>query len=276
MRIDGDEPTQVQFHGTVLKRWEFPGLLFMDATFAPNLRVPRHSHQQANFCMALQGICTEQFGRKTREYKPLTLDFLPPDNPHALRFHAAKLRCFTMVIAPYWLERAREYSLLLDSSFHCHGGLLAQLFMRIYKECNWMDEASPLAIEGLTLEMLAEVSRRQVKAAESRAAQWLNAASDLLHARFSEPQNLVGIAEAVGVHPVHLAREFRKKFHCTVGEFVRRLRVEYACRQLSASDAPLAEIASTAGFSDQSHFCRIFKRMIGMTPAQYRTTLRKR
>lgn len=269
-------PTQIQFHGAVLKRWEVAGLLLMEATYAPNRKVPRHSHERANFCMALQGVCTEQLGTKTREYKPLTLDFLPPDHAHALNFYAAKLRCFTMVIEPHWLERAREYSLLVDSSVHCHGGSLAELFMRIYKECSWMDDASPLAIEGLTLEMLAEVSRRQVKAGESRTAQWLEDVSDLLHARFSESQNLVGIAEAVGVHPVHLAREFRKHFHCTVGEYVRRLRVEYACRELSASDAPLAEIASAAGFSDQSHFSRIFKRLTGMTPARYRTIVRTR
>jgi AraC family transcriptional regulator len=262
--------------GTVLKTWDISGLLLMEAVYAPKLEVPKHSHQQANFCIALEGICTERFGEKTREYKPFTLDFLPPDTPHSLIFHAAEVRCFTMDIAPRWLERAREYSLLVDSSVHCYSGVLAELFMRLYKEVTWMDEASPLAIEGLALEMLAEVSRRRIVTRESRNAQWLRQVKDLLHAQFSEPPDLTGIAEAVGVHPVHLTREFRKQFHCTVGEYIRQLRVEYACRQLSSSSTALAEIASTAGFSDQSHFSRTFKRQIGMTPAQYRAISRAR
>ena len=60
------------------------------------------------------------------------------------------------------------------------------------------------------------------------------------------------------------------------GEYIRQLRVEYACRQLSSSSTALAEIASAAGFSDQSHFSRTFKRQIGMTPSQYRAISRAR
>lgn len=268
--------TETHFQGRILKTWQVSGLSLVEAVYEPKLEVPRHEHQQANFCIALRGSCTERFGEKTREYKPFTLDFLPPGCPHSLNFQAVELRYFSMNIAPQWLERAREYSLLVDRSIHCHGGLLGELFMRVYKEFTWMDEASPLAVEGLALEMLAEVSRRQAKARERRSARWLEQARDLLHARFSEPPSLVGIAAAVSVHPIHLAREFRKQFHCTIGEYVRRLRVEYACAELASSETALADIAAAAGFSDQSHFSRTFKHLIGMTPAQYRKISRTR
>ena len=268
--------TQTRVHGRVLKTWEVSGFSLLEAVYAPRLKVPKHSHQQANFCIALQGSCTERFGKQDREYKPFTLDFLPPDCPHSLNFHAVELRYFSMDVAPEWLERAREYSLSVDRSVHCRGGLLGELFMRAYKEFTWADEVSPLAIEGLALEMLAEVSRRAAKTRERRTARWLIQARELLHESFSAPPNLAGIAGAVGVHPVHLAREFRREFRCTVGEYARRLRVEYACRELMTSDAALAEIASAAGFSDQSHFSRTFKRLTGMTPARYRMNSRSR
>jgi AraC family transcriptional regulator len=80
----------------------------------------------------------------------------------------------------------------------------------------------------------------------------------------------------MGVHPVHLAREFRRHFRCTPGEYVRRLRVESAARALSHSDAPLAQIGLAAGFSHQAHFCRVFKRHTGMTPSEFRSALRSR
>src|SRR5262249_13305250 len=81
---------------------------------------------------------------------------------------------------------------------------------------------------------------------------------------------LPAIAGSVGIHPAHLARVFRQFHGCAMADFVRKLRIEYACRRLTTSDAPLAGIALAAGFSDQSHFSNTFKRWMGMTPAAFR------
>jgi len=124
--------------------------------------------------------------------------------------------------------------------------------------------------------MLAEVSRRQVRVSDHKPPRWLAQALELLREQFSEHLTIAYLARSVGVHPVHLAREFRKFYRCTIGEYIRQLRIEYACRKLSISDASLAAIASGAGFSDQSHFSRTFKRLVDMTPAQYRAAFSKR
>jgi AraC family transcriptional regulator len=81
---------------------------------------------------------------------------------------------------------------------------------------------------------------------------------------------LAEIAAEVGVHPVHLASTFRRYFHHTMGDYQRQLRVEFACRQLASGCASLGEIALAAGFADQSHFVRVFKRHLGITPGAYR------
>jgi AraC family transcriptional regulator len=73
---------------------------------------------------------------------------------------------------------------------------------------------------------------------------------------------------------VHLAVEFRRFYGSAPAEYIRRLRVEFACRALSGSTAPLIEIALAAGFSSQSHFSNTFKRLIGMTPTAYRAAFR--
>jgi len=149
------------------------------------------------------------------------------------------------------------------------------LASRIYKEFRLMDGASPLAIEGLMLELTAELSRSKL-VAERQLPHWLEEAKDLVHAHFPENLSLAGVARAVNVHPVHLARAFRRHFHCTLGEYVRHLRIEFASRELSMSDTPLVEIALAAGFTHQSHFSRIFKRHTGMTPSAFRASLRRR
>jgi AraC family transcriptional regulator len=84
---------------------------------------------------------------------------------------------------------------------------------------------------------------------------------------------LAHVAAQVGVHPVHLATTFRRKYGVTVGEFVRRLRIEHACAELLKKDLPLTAIALQAGFADQSHFSKVFKSYVGTTPAKYRRSI---
>jgi AraC family transcriptional regulator len=266
MRID-----ESPFGGEVIKARKLSGLHLVDGVYSARTKVPNHSHEQAVFCIALKGTCRELFAGKHREYKTLTVEFLPSDQCHSLDFPFADTRAFSIDVAPFWLERAREYSLTLDNSIYSQGGRLSGFMMRLYREFLEMDSASPLAIEGLVLEMLAEVSRRQVNLPDPTPPRWLARAEELLRESFAEHVTITELASAVGVHPVHLAREFRRFHHCTIGEYVRQLRVERACRQLNKTKAPLAAIAADAGFSDQSHFSRTFKRLIGMTPAEYRT-----
>ena len=135
-----------------------------------------------------------------------------------------------------------------------------------------MDSLSPLAMEGLALELMAEASREANGAPETTAPRWLLQVREQLHAQFAESLSLEEIARPAGVHPMHLIRTFRRHYGCTIGEYLRQLRVDFAARRLTASETPLAEIALEAGFSDQSQFTRTFKQITGLTPAQFRRT----
>jgi AraC-like DNA-binding protein len=84
-------------------------------------------------------------------------------------------------------------------------------------------------------------------------------ALDLLHDRFREPLTLASVAADVDLHPVHLARAFRQYRGVAVGEYIRGLRIEFACRELMAGHRTVAEIAHASGFADHAHFCRSFR-----------------
>ena len=96
---------------------------------------------------------------------------------------------------------------------------------------------------------------------------------DLLRDRFREDVSPSDLGREVGIHPVHLASVFRKYLGCSVGEFVRNCRVEFAASRLACRGVPLADIAAEAGFADQSHFTRLFKRATGLTPAAFRRSI---
>ena len=135
-----------------------------------------------------------------------------------------------------------------------------------------MDELSPLIVEGLTSEILGEAARFSLSKREPGPPSWLEQARELLHDQFHEHLTLAQVAGSVGVHETHLSREFRRYYRSTVGEYIRHLRIEFACHKLSTSETPLSAIALAAGFTDQSHFARTFKLRTGMSPATYRRT----
>ncbi len=94
-------------------------------------------------------------------------------------------------------------------------------------------------------------------------------ARDLLHDE-PGPQSLSDLARRIGLHPVYVARSFRARFRCTVGEYVRCLRVERGRRLLHHTRLALCEVAAQAGYSDQSHMTREFRRAFDQSPGAYR------
>lgn len=243
--------------------------------YQPNLRMPRHTHELAHISVVLGGSYTERYSARDRFAKSSMLIFHPPDENHSVAFHSRGAQIFSIEIKSKWLENVQEVAHVLDAPNEFDGGAGKAFAARIYREFQRMDAYSPLAIEGLILEMLADLSRK-VSSNDRKIPRWLENVRELLHARLSEEVEMPEITKTAGVHPVHLAREFRRFYQCTMGEYVRRLRVESACAEISKSETPLSEIALKYGFYDQSHLTNSFKQITGMTPAQYRSVFRPR
>jgi len=184
------------------------------------------------------------------------------------------VRGLLVEVAPDRAEAIRPYSAVLAQRRSLQGGPAETIARRLQEELRSPDDAALLAIEGLLLELVATVSRIEPDTPPRRTSLWLETARDLIHADPTSRISLAGLAEAVGVHPITLARGFRASYGCSVGTYVRRLKVELAGRWLTDTDLPLAEIALAAGFCDQSHFSNLFRRIIGVTPSHYRRQAR--
>ena len=88
--------------------------------------------------------------------------------------------------------------------------------------------------------------------------------------------SLKEVSRSLNVHPAYLSRQFAKYFDdLSFGDYIRKLRIEKAIQLLSTSKNSLSEIAYITGFSDQSHFTRIFKKQTGKSPSQYKKILAK-
>jgi AraC family transcriptional regulator len=259
----------------LLRSQELVGFTLAEAMYPAQLRQPRHTHQRASFSFVLNGSYVENYGRQSQLRQPSTIVFHPPQESHSVDFESETVRILSVHIDFERLTYIREYSNVLDSPVSRRTEMIAWLGRRIYREFDRMDALSALAIEGLILEILVNASRDESGSGEQKSPRWLEQAKEFLHAHFSESLVLEDVAKAVGVHRVHLSRVFREKFGCTIGEYVRRLRVEFARREISATDLSFSEIALAAGFSDQSHLNKTFKSLSGFTPSEYRKTSRR-
>lgn len=265
-----------QFYGETQKDRRVNGFILTETVYSSNLKTPKHSHQNPYFCAVLQGGYEENLGLHIRTCNPHTVIFHPTGEAHTDRFFSSGGRLLNVELKPRWLERARGHALILDGPANLSRGISAHLTSRLYCEFHTGDTASNLSMEGLVLELLAEASRRAPKDGECRIPAWLFRVDELLHEKLAESLSLASIAREAGVHPVHLARTFRRHHRCTVGEYLRRLRIEAAGRRLAISEEPLVEIALSLGFSDQSHFSRLFKQHTGLTPTRYKKIFQKR
>jgi AraC family transcriptional regulator len=260
-------------HGRVTKSLRVADFILTETTFDPHSRLPRHAHENSYFCFGLQGVYTERYGNREVVCQPSALTFRASGQTHEDLIHGADTRVFVLEISSQWIDRLRADSLTLESAFEFYSGNLTRLCARLNREFHKTDSAAKLAIEGLALELLAEAAR-QPSYGIGAAPAWLRQAREMLVEHFSETLKLTQIAAEVGVHPAYLAAAFRRKFGVTTGEFVRRLRIEHACAELNKEDLPLSTIALQAGFADQSHFSKVFKSYVGITPREYRTVIR--
>jgi AraC family transcriptional regulator len=259
-----------RFPTKIARSYNLSAFDLAETVYAPQQRLPRHSHERAGFIVVLQGTFTETYGRRTRDCAPSCTIFRPSEEVHDNHFHKEGGRCFNIQFDFKWLERVREDAPVLKESADFYGGTLFHLGLKLYREFQLRDSLSPLVIEGLALEMMAEATRNHASTEDRSAPLWLKRAREIIHSDFCENLTLETLAQAVGRHPVYLSRAFRKFYEMTVGEYIRRLRVSFVCRQLVMTEKPLSEIAEEAGFYDQSHFNRIFKHYTRLTPAEYR------
>jgi AraC family transcriptional regulator len=249
------------------------GITLVENAYPPAFVIPRHAHASAFFGLVLEGGYREIYGSRCRECSPASLVFHPSGEVHSETHYDVVVRILSIEPTEQLLTHVGEYVPPLDGPHEFQAGPLLRLGARLYQEFRSNDPIAPLAMEGIALELLAGICR-QGSCRTPTAPRWLRSVCDLLHDRFRENLALCDIAETVGVHPAHLARTFRRCHGCTIGDYVRNLRIERARQELRASDRPLAELALALGYADQSHFATAFKRQTGMTPSTFRNAFR--
>lgn len=250
--------------GTALRSIETLSFRFTETRHDAATRLPAHAHERPALSFVLDGRREHRFGARTFPCAPGSMMIVPAGCTHTSAFGRGVSRG-VMVEA---LDVAHLPPALFAEPRLGGGERVAAAIAQELQRC---DDVSPLALESLALEVLVAERRAARQSGRSGTPpRWLRDVRELLAASFQAPPGLAALAAASGVHPAHLAREFRRYFGLSAGEYVRELRLQCAAALLAAGELAISEVASICGFADQSHLTRAFRRAFGVTPARWR------
>jgi AraC family transcriptional regulator len=255
-----------EFFGKVVTAAQWEPFRMSETRYARGALLPWHRHDESYLTFVLAGGYRERSTRRVQMCGARSVVLHPAGDTHEDDFAEQPTRCLNVVLAPSFTERLRGAAAPLERGDVAAGAHVAQIGARLASELRRSDAASQLIVEGLLLELFGMLSR---SGAGSRGPAWLEEADAILVQRCTTRIALGELAQLLDVHPVHLARAFRKRYGVSVGERVRALRLEHAREQVLAG-VPLAEAATDAGYADQSHFTKAFARAYGIAPSEYR------
>lgn len=274
-----------EFFSPVQARLRTDDVLLSELRQPVSRSVPRHEHELAYVTVMLCGDYLEGDRGKLDEVPPFTAVFNPAGAAHSTLIGPAGASLFTIELRE---ENLRQLGVRLPTrtTFDRGTGDILWPGLRLYSAFKAQTSYTQLQegilessiVEAHLLELLGAVAGFEKPGLEAKgfaskdklAPRWFRRVKERLHERFREPLRMGDLAREAGVHPVHLARAFRRFEKRTPGEYQQRLQVRAACELLRDPEWPLAVIAAECGFSDQSHFTRIFRKLAGTTPAQFR------
>jgi AraC family transcriptional regulator len=253
--------------GTTVRQFSADGFRLTESVHAGNIRVPVHAHRLVTIYLAIQGSFVEATENRELMCVPGTMIFRPAEMRHADRMGADDVRFFVLEVdRPDVAGIAADWPTRTSVSLGIPSARALSLF-RAFREG---DPGMALAAEELCLAVLDDARLEAPTDSRSASDRRVSDAAEFIRANFRRPLRAEQIARAAGVHPVHLARLFRRRYGCSLFRFVRRARISDAIARLRLGREPLAEIALSNGFSDQSHFTREFARETGLAPARFR------
>lgn len=256
------------FYGETHFKRDVRSLTLTDTVYTHDF-VDWHYHELPYFTFLLQGGLTEGYKKGRKHFTAGTVLFHHWDERHYNEKQTETARGLHLEIDPSFLKDYGFSLKNLRGNHDLRDPLLKILFYRLLAESKSMDPLSEMVIESSVLEIFSVLNNESM-ADEKRTPPWVSRVRELLNDHDYTSLSLHETAHLLNIHPVHLSRSFKKYFHCTLGEYVRRIRVEKALYEVLEGNRSFTGIAHDCGFTDQSHFIRTFKSYLGMNPSSYK------
>jgi AraC family transcriptional regulator len=265
-----------EFYGRSERKIATAGFSVTDMRPDPYLVVQRHTHDVAHFIFLMEGAYVTAARNAPLVCVRPTLIYNPPGTTHRDRFEAldgrVEGRFLAISVTAERMALLSDHIQLANQPVCLEHPDAITLAARLCRECRRWEPAAALVAEAICLELVAHTAARDLDDPISPPS-WLSRARGMLRDCCADNLSVGDLARDCGVHPVYLARAFRRFFDCSPGEYSRRCRLERAAALLRGTRQSLGGIALASGFADQSHMSRSFRRAYAITPSEYRRVI---
>ena len=249
------------------KELHFGNIIASEADYAEGLSSVWHYHENPHFSHILSGGSIELREYDTQLQTSGTSLYYNPCLLHKNTNYQANTKIFNLELEPGFFKRNQlNYS---DSEScwspydeHLKKGLL----VKILNEYHVNDVHSGISIEQQCI-LLCQQPFKKNKLPKNN--HWSYILREYLHENWNQSFCLNELSAQVQIHPVNISRYFSKYFNCTLGDYMRRIKVEKSLPFIRNKKYSLTEIAYECGFTDQSHFTKTFKQITGILPKKY-------
>ena len=263
-----------EYYGRCIRRRRVHGFLFTENRFPSGRVIADHQHLYPHFTLVLEGGFVENYRDLSLNCSAGSILIVPKGQTHSDEIGPEGAHSLSVEISSAIDSRIGKESAVLRSPRVLRDAALSRLMAQSFAEFLDQETGSEFALECLAMQLLSSILRSAKRQADGRSESgpaWLREAVTKIHERFMEPVSLAALASEVRIHRAHLARAFKARYGCTVGQYATKLRIDHAQERLAETQDSIARIAIEAGFCDQAHFTRVFRKAVGMTPSTYRS-----
>jgi AraC-like DNA-binding protein len=256
------------FFGETNKTIQIDGLTLTDTIYT-HKKVDWHYHKNAYFTFILRGQLFEGNKKEDLHCSAGSLLYHDWQDPHYNIKPDVFTRGFHVEIEKEWFRKFFSYPNKLEGSFDLKDPLVKMLFYKLFFETKLYESTSAISIHLQLLKIYDHLIGRTERTGTKKPA-WVDMLKEILYYSNTNKLTLDYLSAELNIHPVHLSRDFSKYFHTTLGDYIRRIKINKALSLMLDNKLTLAQIAGECGFADQSHFIRCFKKYNKMSPLQYR------
>lgn len=237
--------------------------------YAAGLSQPRHAHAETTVTFMLSGSLSERVGAVEEIAQPLSIVIKPRDTEHANVF-SKDVRTLQIMLTEVAASEAERWQRNLRKWRWNHASSAVPHFMQLLRtvRSNRVQEVHSEKVQQAAHEALASLAEPDGGVC-GEPPRWLATVREMLDDS-DAVLSVQTLAASADVHPVYLARQFRRWYGCSITQLSRRRRMQRAAAVITATSDSLSAIAHATGYADQAHMCRMFAREAGVTPTMLR------
>jgi AraC family transcriptional regulator len=253
-----------QYSGKITEQKTADGLLAGITSYSTDGCNPDfHCHENPHLILLLNGGNVYNTRRKSAEKMAGDMLFYHSGEIHQTLPGTAFSKCINLEVEQTFLANYHVSEQMLQQAAGA-GANAKFLVLKMYKELLVNDALTHTSLQLLFLGLVGNTQKEMPP-----KPIWLAQVEALLHDEWDTVPSLETLSKAAGVHPVTISKYFTKYMGCTLGEYLRKIKVEKSMDFIRGGQDSLTEVATKCGFADQSHFIRNFKTYTGLLPKEF-------